>query len=246
MKQLKFYGMYDAFRTSIETGSMNGYTTDEFIGWLIDSEQEDRHIRKINRLISNARFRYSAQLQDVIYEQQRNLDKNTLMRYAECSFIQAGENILITGSTGVGKSYLASALGRHACELGYKVMYFNTAKLFAKMKMAKADASYVREMAKVERQQLIILDDFGLQPMDSNARLILLDLVEDRHAKSSLIITSQLPVEHWYDVIAEKTVADAIMDRIVHNAHRIELKGESMRRKRHKKQHLPSMANQKQ
>lgn len=154
------------------------------------------------------------------------------MRLAECQFITSGENILITGSTGVGKSFLASALGHHACSLGYRVLYFNTAKLFAKMKMAKADASYIKEMAKIERHHLVILDDYGLQPMDNQSRLILLDMIEDRHAKSSMVITSQLPVDTWYEVIGEKTVADAIMDRIVHNAHRIELKGESMRRKK--------------
>jgi DNA replication protein DnaC len=232
MKQMKFYGMHNAFKTALETGRTDSYTVDECIAFLIDSEHDDRQTRKINRHISNAKFRYKAALERINYDDSRNLDKNKLMRLTDCSFIKNGENILITGSTGVGKSFLASALGHHACSQGYKVIYFNTAKMFTKMKMAKADASYIKEMVKIERQKLIVLDDFGLQTLDNQSRMILMDIVEDRHAKSSMIITSQLPVENWYDAIGEKTVADAIMDRIVHDAHRIELKGESMRKKR--------------
>ncbi|MBL4623756.1 MAG: IS21-like element helper ATPase IstB [Flavobacteriales bacterium] len=230
MKQMKFYGMHNAFKTAIETGRTDGYTIDEFISLLIDSEHDDRQTRKINRHITNARFRYSAELEKVSYSEERNLHKNKVMRLADCSYIKKGENILITGSTGVGKSFLASALGHHACSMGYRVLYFNTSKMFAKMKMAKVDASYIKSTAHVERQNLVILDDFGLQPMDNQSRMILMDIVEDRHEKSSMIITSQLPVDSWYDVIGEKTMADAIMDRIVHNSHRIDLKGESMRR----------------
>ena len=241
MKQMRFYGMHSAFKTALENEQTDGYTTDEFVAFLIDNEHDDRHTRKINRYITNARFRYSAELENIYYEEGRNLERNKIMRLAECSFIKEGENILITGSTGVGKSYIASALGHHGCSKGYKVMYFNAAKLFAKMKMAKVDASYIREMARIERLDLLIVDDFGLQPMDSQARLVLLDLVEDRHAKNPMIITSQIPVEGWYDVIGEKTVADAIMDRVVHNAHRIELKGESMRKKRAKNQQTKTM-----
>ena len=132
----------------------------------------------------------------------------------------------------MGKSYIASAIGHNACSLGYKVLYFNTSKLFAKLKMAKADASYIKEVARIERQNLLILDDFGLQPMDNQSRMILLEIIEDRHGKGSLIITSQLPVDQWYEIIGDKTIADAILDRIVHTAHRIDLKGDSMRKKR--------------
>lgn len=234
MKQMKFYGMHSAFKTALENEQTDHYTLDEFIGFLIDQEHDDRQMRKIKRHVTNARFRYKAELEDIFYESGRNINKNKIMRLAECNFINEGENIIITGSTGVGKSFLASALGHHLCSKGYKVSYFNTAKLFAKMKIAKADDSYIREMAKIERQDVLILDDFGLQPMDSQSRNALLDMVEDRHGKSSMIITSQIPVEGWHDIIGEKTVADAILDRMVHNAHRIELEGESMRRKRSK------------
>lgn len=153
------------------------------------------------------------------------------MRFAECKFIDKNENILITGSTGIGKSYIASALGHQACSLGYKVAYYNTAKLFGKLKMAKADGSYIKEVARIERQHLLILDDFGIQPLDGASRAMLMEIIEDRHGKSSTIITSQVPVNKWHDIIGEKTVADAILDRIIHEAHRLDLKGESLRKK---------------
>ena len=154
------------------------------------------------------------------------------MRLAECSFIERNENLLITGSTGIGKSYVASAIGHQACFSGYRVLYASTPKLFAKLKMAKADGSYSKEILKIERQQLLILDDFGIQPFDAQNRAALMEIIEDRHGKSSMIITSQLPVGKWHELIGEKTIADAILDRIVHDAHRMELQGESMRKKR--------------
>jgi DNA replication protein DnaC len=235
MIHMKFYGMHGAFKTAIETGKTDHYTLDQFIAQLIEAEWDDRHNRRIARNIKNARFRYKASIEKVIYSEERNLDQNKLLRLAQGDFINSRENILITGSTGVGKSYIATALGYQGCIEGYRVMYFNTTKLFAKLKMAKAEGSYLKEIAKIERQHLIILDDFGLQPMDNQNRLAFLEIIEDRHGKGSVIITSQLPVNRWYDIIGEKTIADAIMDRLVHQAHRIELNGESMRKKRNQK-----------
>ena len=145
--------------------------------------------------------------------------------------IEKCENILITGSTGIGKSYIASALGHHACSVGYKVIYYSAPKLFAKLKMTKADGTYIKEIAKIERHQLLILDDFGISPLDAQNRAAFMEIVEDRHEKGSIIITSQVPVSKWHEVIGEKTVADAILDRIIHQAHRLELKGESLRKK---------------
>lgn len=234
MKQMKLYGMHDAFLGAIETGKMDGYTQDELLAMLIESEYDDRHTRRIERGIKNARFRYKASVENIIYDQLRNIDKNTIIRYAAGGYIKKGESLLITGSTGVGKSYIASALGYQACIEGYRVVYYNIAKLLARLKMAKADGSYLKELARIERQHLLILDDFGLQPMDNQNRLNLLEIIEDRHGKGSIIITSQLPVSEWHSVIGEKTVADAILDRIVHQSHRIELQGESMRKKREK------------
>jgi len=230
MKSLKFYGMVRAFTSSLEDGRMSTMTADEMISFLTSSDWDDRNNRRIERYIRNAKFRYNASIEKLYLGPERNLEKNQVMRFAECGFIDKSENILITGCTGIGKSYIASALGNQACLMGYKVFYMNITKLFAKLKMLKADGSYLREISRIEKQDLLILDDFGLQPLDNHNRLALMELIEDRHGKRSTIITSQLPVKEWYDVIGEKTIADAIMDRLVHDAHRLEITGESMRR----------------
>ena len=232
MKQMRLYGMHNAFLSAIETGNTNDYTLDQFIASLIEAESNDRHNRKIERLIKNARFKYSASVEKIAFGDKRNLDANTFHRLLQNNFITKAENVLITGSTGVGKSYLATAIGYQACVEGKRVVYYNSVKLFAKLKMAKANGSYLKEMTKLERQHLIILDDFGLQTLDQASRLSLLEILEDRYSTAAVIITSQLPISGWYEMIGEKTIADAIMDRLLHRAHRIELKGESMRKKR--------------
>jgi len=232
MKQMKLFGMHGAFKTAIETGRTDDYTLDQFVSMITDAEWDDRTNRKIERMIKNARFHYKASVENIIYDKQRNIDQLKIMRLAECEYIEKNENVLITGSTGVGKSYIATALGYQACIQGYRVMYFNTTKLFSMLKIAKADGSYLRLLAKMERQKLIILDDFGLQPLDGQNRIALLEIIEDRHSKGSMIVTSQIPVTGWYEIIGEKTIADAILDRLVNQSTRIELQGESMRRKR--------------
>ena len=232
LRKMKFFGMFHAFKSCLETGQATEYTTDELLAHLVEAEWDDRQNRRIDRSIFYARFRYKASVENIHYHADRSIDRNQIMRLADCSFIGRYENLLITGSTGIGKSYVASAIGHQACIMGYRVLYASTPKLFAKLKMAKADGSYIKEIAKVERQQLLILDDFGIQPFDAQSRAALMEIIEDRHGKTSLIITSQLPVSKWYEVIGEKTIADAILDRIVHDAHRIELKGESMRKRR--------------
>lgn len=232
MRAMKLLGMHRAFKTDIESGRRDTYTLDEMIAHLIDAEWDERQNRFIEQKIRNARFRYKALLEDLYYHTDRNLDKNQIMRFADCSFIDKAENILVTGSTGIGKSYVASALGHHACSMGYRVVYHSVPKLFSKLKMSKADGSYLKEVARIERQHLLILDDFGLQPFDSGSRAALMELIEDRHGKGALIITSQLPVSKWYEIIGEQTIADAILDRIVHSAHRLELKGESLRKRK--------------
>lgn len=234
MKQMRLLGMARAFQSSLETELPAGMTTDEMVNFLVSSEWDDRQNRNIERQIRNARFRYQANVEGIYYDDDRNLDRNLMMRFAECTFINKQEHILITGSTGIGKSYVASAIGYQACSLGYKVFYANVSKLFAKLKMAKADGSYIKEIARIERQNLLILDDFGLQPLDNQSRSFLMEIMEDRHGKGSVIITSQIPVHLWYEVIGEKTIADAVLDRIVHNAHRIELHGESLRRNKNR------------
>lgn len=232
MRKMKFYGMARALKMTIEAGKGEQYTPDQLISLLVDSEWEDRHNRNIERTINNARFRYKSAIEQIVFDEERVIDKNQIMRLAECDFIKRCENILITGSTGIGKSFIATAIGYQACLLGYKTMYFNASKLFSQLKMAKGDGSYSKEIKVIEKQQLIIIDDFGIQPLDGHNRAALMEIIEDRHAKSSIIITAQVPVNLWYEVIGEKTIADAILDRIIHGAHRIELAGESLRKKK--------------
>lgn len=231
MSSLKLHGMLRTYQSMLDSRQHHDLTHDEFINMLIQSEWEDREYKKVNRHLRLARFRYAASIEEINFTGSRGLDKTQVLRLADGSFIGKKENILITGATGVGKSYLASAFGHQACQLGYRTLYFNTQKLFSKLKMMKADGSYSREIAKVEKYDLLILDDFGLQPLDNTARMILLEIIEDRHGRKSTIIASQLPVGKWYEVIGDSTVADAILDRMVHTAHRLELKGESLRKK---------------
>lgn len=232
IKKLRLSGMARAYQTSLENDKLVQLSADELITMLVEAEWDDRLNRNIERRLRNAKFRYQSSIENIDYETDRNLDRNQMMRFAECTYIGKQENILITGSTGIGKSHLATALGHQACTLGYKVYYANMAKLFSKLKMGKADGSYMREISRIERQDLLILDDFGLVPIDNQNRSALMEIIEDRHKKASMIITSQLPVNCWHEVIGEKTIADAILDRIVHDAHRIELKGESLRKTR--------------
>jgi len=236
MRKMRLLGIHRAFKTSIENGKTEKFTADEMTSFLIDSEWDDRHNRSIERGMRNARFRYKSTIEQIDYTGDRGIDKNQIHRFADGSFITKKENILITGSTGTGKSFLASAIGHQCCLLGYKILYTNATRLFAQLKMAKADGSAIKEMARIEKQDLLIIDDFGIQPFDHQSRLSLLEVIEDRHGKRSTIFTSQVPIKQWHDVIGEQTVADAILDRIVHNAHRIELKGESLRRKFSKKE----------
>ena len=231
MRKMSLFGMHRAFKTSLESGKTENYTPDEMVSFLINSEWDDRKNRSIERQVKNAKFRYKASVEEIQFDNERNIDKNQVMRFADCSFITKNENILITGSTGIGKSYIGTAIGHQACCLGYKVIYHSTPKLISKLKIAKADGSYIREIAKIEKQNLLILDDFGIQPFDAAGRSMLMEIIEDRHGKGSIIVTSQLPVSKWYDVIGDKTLADAILDRIIHQSHRVELSGESMRKK---------------
>lgn len=241
IKKLKLSGMARAYQTSLENNILSKLSADELITMLVEAEWDDRLNRNIERRLRNAKFRYQSSIENIDYEADRNLDRNQMMRFAECTYISKQENILITGSTGIGKSHVATALGHQACTLGYKVYYANMAKLFSKLKMGKADGSYMREISRIERQDLLILDDFGLVPIDNQNRSALMEIIEDRHKKASMIITSQLPVNFWHEVIGEKTIADAILDRIVHDAHRIELKGESLRKTRVKLKEIETL-----
>lgn len=231
MREMRLLGMARAFQQTLESGRNETFTPDEMITHLVDSEWDERYNRRLDRALRDARFRYKASVEQLNFEAGR-MDKNQVLRLADCEFIRRKENIILTGSTGIGKSFLASAIGHQACSSGYRVLYQHSTKLFARMKIAKADGSYIKELARIERQHLLIIDDFGIQPLDAQSRSTLMEIIEDRHSKSSTIITSQVPVSLWHEVIGEQTIADAILDRIVHDAHRLDMKGESMRRKK--------------
>lgn len=229
MRQMRLTGMARAFGLTMESDKNEKFTADEMVAHLIESEWDERYNRRLDRSVKDAKFRYKASVEEINFDNER-LDKNQVQRLADCEFIKRKENLILTGSTGIGKSFLASAIGHQACSLGYRVLYQHTTKLFAKMKMAKADGSYLKELSKIERQHLLIIDDFGIQPLDAQSRNTLMEIIEDRHGKSSTIITSQVPVSLWHNIIGEQTIADAILDRIVHDSHRLEMQGESLRR----------------
>ena len=230
MRQMHLLGMYNAFKTSMESFKTESMTTDQFVAWLVSNEWDDRCNRMIERLIKQASFRYKASLEEVDYSLERGLERNLLERLAELSFVKESRDLFITGSSGTGKSYIATALGYRACQKGMKVLYANTARLMGQLKMAKAKGTILQELKKIERADLLVLDDFGIQPFDAGGRMNLMDIVEDRHGKKSTLITSPVPVKDWYDIIGEKTIADAVLDRIVHQAIRIELHGDSIRK----------------
>ncbi|MGE8422910.1 MAG: IS21-like element helper ATPase IstB, partial [Sphingobacterium siyangense] len=183
-------------------------------------------------LKQNAGFRYQASIEEINMVATRGLDKGLITTLATGEYIKKGDPILISGATGCGKSFLSSALGHHACAQGYKVLYFNLQKLLLKTKMARLEGTLHKLMDRISKADLLIVDDFGLVNLDQQQRLDLMEIIEDRHAKASTIIASQLPVANWYDVIGEDTIADAILDRLIHGSYRIELKGESLRKKK--------------
>ncbi len=228
MSQMRLTGMKENYQTLLQT--QHDLTYEQVVSMMIDAEWEYRHNRKMHRLLKQAAFRYQASIEEIDFNAQRNLNKHNLLRLADCSFINRAENILVTGPTGAGKSFIASAIGHQACAKEYRVAYFNIQKLFSKLRMSKADHSYHKLIQRLGKTDLLILDDFGLQPFDNENRLALLEIIDDRNARSSTIISAQLPVKNWYEVINDKTIADAILDRIVHHAHRIELDGQSMRK----------------
>ncbi len=234
LEEMRFTGFVRAYREMTETNLNREFTNDELIAHLVQAEWDDRYNRKLQRLITNARFRYQASFEEMNFSVRRNLDKNQLLRLSSCDWITKHQNIIIVGTTGSGKSWIASALGSQGCQHGYKVLYKNCIKLFDELKIAKADGSYIKEISKIEKMDLLILDDFGLKPLDGNQKLMLLELMEDRYGRKSTVITSQLPVNQWHAFIKEDTLADAILDRLVHSSHRIEIKAEISMRETYK------------
>lgn len=231
MHRMKLNGMAAAFQESLQSTVAEAMTPDSFLAFLLAREWDHRANMAIERLIKSASFRYKAYLEEIDYDVNRGLERNQMERLASLEFVQQGKNLFITGPSGTGKSFIATALGYQACKSGIRTIYANAAKLLGNLKVAKAKGTLENELRKIERCSLLILDDLFLVPLDAKERPLLLEIIEDRHGRKTTIITSQLPVSNWYDAIGDPTVADAILDRIVHSAHRVELSGESLRKK---------------
>lgn len=231
MRSMKLPGMVRAFEATMETGLQKNFMPDELLAHLVDAEWDYRQNNRLDRLIRYAKFRYGASMEQLNFRLRRNMDKNAVLRFSDCGWLTKKQNMIITGPTGVGKSFLACALGHQACMYGFRVLYFNAAKLFSSLKLKSADGSYARELKRIQKQDLLLIDDFGLEALDNHSRLAFLEMLEDRHGIRSTLIASQVPVKAWHELIGDPTIADAICDRIIHSSHRIALQGESVRKK---------------
>ena len=231
LNELKLRGMSSSFEAMTSLPVQNRPSLEVAISKMVDAEVQDRRDRKTAMYLKISKLRYTALLEDVICGTDRNFTKDDLAAIADCAFIRRHENLLIQGKCGCGKSFLACALGRQACMLGYRTLYLNMNSFVEKVALSKLDGSYLKMITNLEKYDLLIWDDFGLQPMDDKTRLAMLQILEERYERKSVIIASQLPIAKWYDYIGDPTLADAIMDRLVANSSKIELKGESMRQK---------------
>jgi DNA replication protein DnaC len=230
MKSMRLMGMAHTHYTNVHDQLCQDYTIDQYIALLVDQEWEHRHNRKMSTLLKNARFRATATIDNIDYTAHRGLDKNAFERLATLGFLAKNQNIIITGPTGIGKSYLAQAIGHKACIELHRTLYYSTARLIDDINLARIQGTYHKLINNIQKAKLLILEDFGLLPFDQNGRQALMDIVEHKYDQSSLIITSQIPVANWHQLIGEGTIADAILDRIIHTSHRIVLEGESLRK----------------
>jgi DNA replication protein DnaC len=230
LKELNLKGMANAYEVVLKMPVHERLSYEIVVNRLIDAELLYRQQKRTDLYLRLSKLRYNAVIEQVICNPTRNISSEQLVAISDCSFIDRAENVLITGATGCGKSYLACALGRQACSLGYRVYYFGMNRLMEKISLSKLDGSYMKLVNNIAKTDLFILDDFGLQPLDTITRLALLQILEDRYGLKSTMLVSQLPTSSWYDYISEPTLADAILDRLFANANRFDLKGDSLRK----------------
>ncbi len=231
LRQLKLGGMAAALQTQLEqVGTYEGLPFTERLNLLVEQESLSREHRKQERLVRQARFKLNAAVQDIDYAHPRNISQAQIARLAQGDWIDRSQNLLITGPCGSGKTYLGCALGHSACLRGYSVRYYRLSRLLLELTQAKADGSYHKQLRQLAKVQLLLIDDWGLEPLKPAHRNDLMEIMDDRHGHTSTLMISQLPTDQWYASIGDNTLADAILDRLMHNAHRLQLKGESMRK----------------
>jgi DNA replication protein DnaC len=234
LQQLRFYGMLNALEEHMQMPDIDKLVFEERLGLLLDREMTVREDRRLKTRLRKAKLRQNASVEDVDFRHPRKLDKTLFMGLADCRWLKEHNNVLLIGPTGVGKTYLACALAQKACRQGFSALYFRLPRLLYELSIAKADGRYDKLLAGIGRTDLLVLDDWGLDKFVKEQRHDLLEILEDRHGLRSTLITSQLPVTHWHEIIADPTLADAILDRLVHNAYKLVLDGESMRKKQSK------------
>lgn len=231
LHSLKLNGMAKALEEQIQMEDLKELSFEERLGLLVDREVTERRNRKLRTLLKKAKLRLNASIEDIDYRHPRGLDKSLTLSLASCQWVEEHNNILITGPTGVGKSYLACALAQKACREGYRTLYFRLTRLLQELTMARGDGRYGKMLINLAKNDLLVIDDWGLAPLDDHGRRDILEILEDRHNVRSTLVTSQIPVQNWHEIIGDPTLADAILDRLVHNAYKITLKGESMRKR---------------
>ncbi len=231
LNALKFTGMAMALNDQLTLEDINDLTFEERLGLLVDREITERNNRRLNTRLRQAKLKQTACMEDIDYRQPRGLDKAVILRLADCQWVKGHLNILLTGPTGVGKTWLACALAHKACQSGHTALYCRLPRLLQSLPLARGDGSYAKLMTKLARTDVLILDDWGLSKLTAEQRRDLLELLEDRHGSRSTVVTSQIPINQWHEIIGDPTLADAILDRLVHNAYKLKLRGESMRKK---------------